>query len=223
LPYVTALHVFFHIYADGDWAQPVTEWCEALVCHGLAYAVDTAHVGYVGNPANIAAAQCTVNHYLPGHDVIAESPTGWEQETLGPLHQFVQDHDGYVSYAHTKGASRSNPIDTPWRRSMIYHNIVNWRTAVEALERGCAIAGCHWIESHVAGPNAVAGFGNGGMFAGNFWWTRCELLRRNVRPARNSRFEAEHWLGQLSEVMPITPETICDLNPGPIGSGAPDW
>jgi hypothetical protein len=211
------LHAFLHVYADGNWAQPVTEYCEALVRHGLAYAVDAAHVGYVGSAGNIAAARCTVEHYLPGHDVVAESTAGWEQETLTPLHRFVQDHDGFVSYAHTKGASRDNPVDEPWRRSMIYYNIVDWRTPVAALESGCAVAGCHWRQ---AAPSSVPGYGHSGMFGGNYWWARAELLRLNVPPGRESRFAAEHWLGQLSEVAPLT---VCDLNPGDIGQPPPAW
>jgi hypothetical protein len=62
------------------------------------------------------------------------------------------------------------------------------------------------------------------MFGGNFWWARADLVRLNPPPDRDSRYHAEHWLGQLSEVTPLIPgETICDLNPNAIGVGCPDY
>lgn len=205
---------WYHVFADGAWQQPVTDHCEALVRYGLAAELDSVHVGYVGTPENIAAAHCTIEHYLPGYRRCAESASGWEQETLDPLYDWVQDHDGLVSYAHTKGAANYAPINDGWRRDMEHHCVVEWRQPVEALTGcGMSIAGAHWYQG---GPSSVPGFGTGGMFGGNYWWTRADLLRRNVPPGRESRFAAEHWLGQLSEVMPITAETICDLCPGRI-------
>lgn len=218
---VPELAHFYHVYAAGDWAQPVTEHCDALVRFGLYDELTSLHVGFVGSPEQIAAARATLDVLVPKYQVCAESPDGWEQETLDPLYRFVQDHDGYVSYAHTKGASRRNAIDATWRRMMTYHCIVDWQTPVTALDEGKAIAGCYWIRG---GPSSIPGFGHGGMFGGNFWWTRCDLLRRGLPPGRESRHAAEHWLGQLSEVTPITADTICELEPrGTIGEYPPDW
>ncbi len=157
----------------------------------------------------------------------AETISGFEQETLDPLYDFAQSHDGYVLYTHTKGASRNEPIDTPWRRAMEWYNVVDWHTPIAALDAGATIAGCHWIRGNPEIERLVEAWKNrelnppgldgvGGMFGGNFWWTKLELLRRNCRPTRRSRMDAEHWLGQLSEVMPIHADTICDLNPRPI-------
>lgn len=214
------LHLFFHCYADGAWQTPTYEFLDALCRFGLGDRLASLQVGFVGADANIAAAlgafvDCDL-------DVVAMSPSGWEQETLQPLWEWTQDHDGLVAYVHTKGASRSDPIDPPWRRAMLYHNIVDWRRPVDALVGGKFIAGCHW---HQGGPSSQPGFGHGGMFGGNFWWSRAELIRHNVCPGRESRFAAEHWLGQLSEVMPITPDTIEDLHPNMIHElpTVPDW
>lgn len=213
---------FYHCFADGNWQTPVTDHFEALTRYGLADVLTSVHVGYVGSPENIAAAHCTVEHYVPGYTRCAEAPTGFEQETLEPMWKWVQDHDGLVSYAHTKGASRNDPIDKPWRRAMEYHNFVDWRRPLVALLFGKSIAGCHW---HRGGPSSIEGYGTGGMFGGNYFWTHAELLRQNVPPGRESRFAAEHWLGQLSEVMPITAETIEDLHPGMIHDlgSVPAW
>lgn len=212
---------WFHVYAAGAWEQAVTEHCHALTRTGLYDELDGRwFVGFVGSADQIAAARCTLDVLAPGYTIVAETPSGWEQETLTPMWEWCQRNDGLVSYGHTKGASRSDPIDEPWRREMTWHNIVEWRRPVEALQNGANIAGCHWIKG---GPSSVEGFGTGGMFGGNFWWTRADLLRQNPPPSRDSRYHAEHWLGQLSEVVPLTGETVCDLNPSSIGRGAPDW
>lgn len=216
------IHHFYHCFAAGNWAQAVTEHCDALTRFGLYDVLDTLQVGFVGTDAEIDAVRSTLDVLVPRWQECGRAEAGWEQVTLEPLHAFVQDHDGLVSYGHTKGASRSNPIDQPWRRAMIYHNFVDWRRPVVALMLGKSIAGCHW---HKGGPSSIPGFGTGGMYGGNFWWTRAELLRQNVPPGRESRFAAEHWLGQLSEVMPITSETIEDLHPGMIDdlASVPAW
>jgi hypothetical protein len=103
---------------------------------------------------------------------------------------------------------------------MTYHTIVDWQRPVKALTDGYSIAGSHWFQG---GPSSVEGYGHGGMFGGNFWWTHCELLRQIGPPDTDSRHHAEHWLGQLSEVTPLIGSTIFDLNTSPIGSGCPDW
>lgn len=213
---------FYHIYAAGTWQEPVTEHCRALTQYGLYDELDGLFVGFVGNTEQIDAARSTLDVLVPRWREVARAVDGWEQVTLDAMYDFVQDHDGLVSYAHTKGASRNDPIDGPWRRAMTYHNIVEWRRPVEALKAGKSIAGSHW---HTGGPSSVPGYGTGGMFGGNFFWTRAELLRQNVPPGHESRFAAEHWLGQLSEVMPITEATIEDLCPGMIANlgSVPGW
>lgn len=211
---------FYHVYAAGDWAQPVTEHCNALTAYGLYDELDSFNVGFVGSPEQIAAVRCTLDVLTPNYQVVAEAETGWEQVTLEPMFDFVQDHTGPILYTHTKGASRHNPVDNPWRRMMTWHNVVNWQQPVAALASGKTVAGCYW---HQGGPSSVEGFGHGGMFGGNFWWTTCEALRRNVPPGMESRYSAEHWLGQLSEVMPITADTILDMCPLPIGDQPPPF
>lgn len=215
------LHAWFHCYATGNWQQPVTDYCDALTRFGLYDELASHHVGFVGRPDEIAAARASLDVLVLGYEVCAESPEGWEQETLEPMWKFCHDHDGLVLYTHTKGASRADPVDQPWRRSMLYHNVVNWQEPVTALtEGGKSIAGCHW---YCGGPSSIPGYGTGGMFGGNFWWTRCDLLRQNVPPDNSARGCAEHWIGQLSEVMPLTPDTIHDLNPGEVGSFHDQW
>lgn len=211
---------FYHCYAAGHWQEMVTEHCEALTKYGLYDELDGLFVGFVGSDEQIDAVRSTLDVLVPKWREVARAEQGWEQVTLDALYTFVQDHDGYVSYAHTKGASRIDSVDRDWRRCMEFYNIVQWCHAVKALENGKTIAGCHWIEGQL---ETVPGFGHGGMFGGNYWWTKAELLRQNCPPSHASRMHAEHWLGQLSEVMPITPDTIEVLCPTVIYTPSPDW
>lgn len=217
---MTGLHHFYHVYADGAWETPVAEHFEALKRGGLFDRLTTLHIGFVGSRDNIRHVQDTLTAYT--YEVCAEAETGWEQVTLDPLFDFVQYADGLVSYAHTKGAANYADINNAWRRSMEWYCFIDWQQPVTALQQGKFISGCHW---HRGGPSSIPGYGTGGMFGGNYWWTRCDLLRQNVRPGHESRFAAEHWLGQLSEVMPITSHTIRDLNPTGItySSLKTDW
>lgn len=212
---------FYHVYAAGNWEQPVTEHCRALTQYGLYDALDGLYVGFVGNDNQIDAAKATLDVLTPKWREVARAEHGWEQVTLDALYDFCQDHDGPVGYAHTKGASRNEGIDLQWRRGMTYHNIVTWQRPVEALNSGKTIAGCNWISG---APSSVPGYGVSGMFGGNFWWTRGEHLRRNVPPGHESRYAAEHWLGQLSEVTPLTVggtiENLCD---DVIWTPSPEW
>lgn len=211
-----SLHHFYHIYCDGDWAEPVTEHCDALVRFGLYDQLDSLHVGFVGRPDNIAAVKQTLDVLVPKYEICAESPAGWEQETLTPLWEFTKTHDGLVSYAHTKGAARHDIIQRPWRRSMEYYNFVTWQSPVEALTTGYLVAGCHWF---YGGLDINPVYGTGGMFGGTYWWTHCYLLAKNQAPGNTSRFEAEHWIGQITEHTPLTPDLICDMNPATIMVG----
>jgi hypothetical protein len=222
------LHHFFHCYADGAWEIPVHEHIGALRFGGLYDQLASFQIGFVGSDDNIERVCDALAVYGVNYTPVASVTQGFEQETLDKLYDFSQDHDGAVLYTHTKGSSRVESIDNPWRQSMEQLCVVDWRVAVAALEcDGKSIVGCHWIKgdpdierlaeawrNRELNPPGLDGVG--GMFGGNFWWTRLELVRQNCRPGRESRFAAEHWLGQLSEVMPINVDTILDLNPVPI-------
>lgn len=225
------LHHFYHCYAAGDWAQAVTEHCDALTRFGLYDRLASLHVGFVGTDEQVAAVRCTLDVLTPDYRVCAQTEAGWEQVTLTALHEFVQDHDGLVSYAHTKGASRVDPVDGPWRRSMEYYNFVDWRRPAAALAFDNAlVAGCHWTHGTLiewygdsGDSQLVAGQGTSGWFGGNYWWARCEVLRRNVPPEPDTRHHAEHWIGLISGMVPFEHGSVFDLNPGPVGNFKVDW
>lgn len=222
------MHHFYHVYAAGNWQQPLIEHCHALTEYGLYNELDTFMVGFVGNDEQVKEARCVLDELTPNYQVCAIADEGWEQVTLNPLYEFVQNHAGPVSYAHTKGSSRNDPIDIPWRRMMEYHCFVDWRTPVAVVESGDAIAGCYWLPGATPTGEGVrwvngvpsGGIGPGGIFGGNFWWTTCELLRRNLPPDCSSRHAAEHWLGQL---IPLAGAKVYSMKDFPIGDQPPAW
>lgn len=197
------MHHFYHVYADGDWFDPVGDHLEALRRNGLKDELQTFNIGFVGSSANIDK----VHEFLQTHGVkyvtVDEQPDGWEQVTLRHLETFVKDHEGPISYAHTKGAANYNPVNKPWRLSMEFHNFLYWHKPVHAINTGMYLAGCHWIET----PTAK-------FFGGTYWWSSCEVLRQNDPLTYDTRHDAEHWIGLLENHMRLVPgETILDLTP----------
>jgi hypothetical protein len=201
------LYHFYHIYADGKWFAPVTEHLKALRKSGLQKNLEGFFIGITSSDKNRARIERFLKAYsffFPfTYTIVNHSTTGWEQTTLDKLYEFSLDHEGYVLYAHTKGASNSHPINHYWRRSMIYFNIKNWKKATEKLKDHQAV-GCHWLL-----PEDLPC--NGYYFGGNFWWADFSLIRTLGKPLKNSRFDAEIWIGNKFETHPFA---VYDLNPG---------
>lgn len=213
---IPPLHHFYHIYADGKWQTPVSNHISALRQTKLEENLSSINIGFVGSPENISEAKEFLNQNNLDYVVVAEEPSGWEQVTLIPLHDFIQSHDGLVSYAHTKGAAHENPINDPWRLHMEYHNFVNWQLPVNALISGKLIAGCHWFETYQAQSPAP-------FYGGTFWWARIDALRQNEPPSCLARHDAEYWIGMLyKKFQLIKNETILDMSPNTlIGTQGP--
>ena len=138
--------------------------------------------------------------------------------------QRAKDFITSLNVTYEVAAETSEGWEQTTQISMEYYNFVRWEVAVAHLDSGKKIVGCHWFNG---GPAENPEWGHGGMFGGTYWWTTCAILRQNVRPTTDHRFAAEHWIGQLSEVMDLTHATyIADMNPLPIGDHAShtvDW
>lgn len=193
------LHHFYHIYADGNWREPVTEHIKALKMTGLLENLTSLHIGFVGSrPNQLAAHQCLQENGLV-YKIAAESETGWEQVTQGPMYEFCQDNDGLVLYAHTKGAHDGNDVNVRWRRSMTYWNVIEWKQAVERLQTHGAY-GCHWIQPLLSMTEHI--YGNW-MFAGTFYWLHADMLKGFRPPPLTHRHEAEGYIGYLYAEKPF--------------------
>lgn len=184
------IHHFYHIYADGGWQQPVQEHIRALRI-GLIDNLTTFAIGLVGSEVSCS----NVKQYLESEKIVytnvAEQRSGWEQVTQTPMWEFCQDHEGFVLYAHTKGASNPSDVNIRWRRSMTYWNVIRWQYAVEKLKDHDAY-GCHWLQPRLSMPEHKLG---NWMFAGTFFWLKCDVLARFPKPALTHRHEAEGFVG----------------------------
>ena len=185
---------FYHVYAAGQWREPVEEHLLALHQSGVAGHLHRMYVGYVGSEDQIAEAEDFIQSQIASVTV-ARSPSGWEQETMGLIPEYITDLP--VLYAHTKGASDPSPINIAWRRSMTKECIINWRRCLVALDDH-DIAGCHWLQAA----------DSKWFFGGTFWWATADYLRTLPQIGLENRFQAEHWIGLNPNVKQF------DLKPG---------
>lgn len=207
--YHKEIHHFYHIYADGNWVEPVTDHVRALTQYGLYDALTSLNVGFVGSESNILMAQEYLQVRGLTFNVAATSPTGWEQVTLHPLYELcAQNPDCYVVYAHSKGAAFPTGITKRWRDGMTRANIVEWEKAVAALDSGHTTAGCHY---YAMNPDITNPF-----WGGNFWWARGELIKALGPCGNQHRHMAEGWIGELYQNTELFKPF--DLWPVPIGT-----
>lgn len=185
---------FYHVYAGGNWQDPVAEHLQALHQSGIATHIDRMYVGFVGSIDQIAEAEATIRASIAAR-TITKSALGWEQETMGLIPTYLSDKP--VLYAHTKGSSDPSPINIAWRRSMTQECVINWRRSLAALDDH-DIAGCHWL---MAADKKW-------FFGGTYWWATANYLRTLPPIGRENRFQAEHWVGLNPNVRAF------DLKPG---------
>jgi GR25 family glycosyltransferase involved in LPS biosynthesis/glycosyltransferase involved in cell wall biosynthesis len=187
---------WYHIYAAAEWHDPVAEHLAMLDEAGYA---GPFHVGIVGAPNERAEALRELRRTRPP-DSVTEADEGWEQVTLDALHEYAMENPGAVLYAHTKGAYKPTQVNIAWRQSMSWHVVRHWRDCAVAITRGFDAVGCHWLtpEEH--------GFAKP-IFGGTFWMASTDYVRRLPRCARNSRHDAEEWIGLCSP-------RVLDLHPG---------
>lgn len=202
------LYHFYHIFADGKRVKPVWQHLRSLTKGRLIENLDTIFVGIIGSDDNKEQVERFLRLYARvfsfKYVVVAHSQTGWEQVTLNKLHDFALDHDGYVLYAHTKGAFNDKEPNPSWRKSMTYFNVLQWKKAVKALNEEHQAVGCHWLL-----PKDLPV--NGYYFGGNFWWANLSFIRTLDKPLNGTRYDAETWIGLKFEEEPFA---IYDLNPG---------
>lgn len=195
------LHHFYHVYSKGAWQMPMTEHIAALRHSGLINNLKTFQVGLVG-PEDTRNA---VREYLDSEGieyiVCAEADDGWEQETQDALHDFAQENDGYIYYAHTKNAVAINAHHIIWRLSMTYHTAIIWEDVIKKLDEGFSAVGSHYINgaTHPDDSNIKR---DHGFFGGTFWWTHLKYIKQFPnKPKRLNRYEAEVWIWLLKDVV----------------------
>jgi hypothetical protein len=189
---------FYHVYAGGEWHDPVREHVEALEKSFLNQHLKKMYVGYVGSDKEIEEAEKYISYHVPAV-TIARSPTGWEQETMRNIQSLLSD--GPVLYAHSKGASDPSPINIAWRRSMTLNCVINWRSRLVDL-MSHDTSGCHWLQAE-----------DGKWFyGGTYWWANSEYLKTLPDVGEESRFMAEHWIGLNPQVKAY--DILPNIHPG---------
>lgn len=185
------LYVFYHIFAAGAWEKPVQEFIKAYREWGLMENAHVLRIGLVGpEHKQTEVIQYFVKERID-FEIVARAETGWEQVTQLKLHELATKREGYVLYAHTKGASRQDGVNELWRRSMYYYNLSKWRVAVEKLDSGFDAVGQHWMfptkhhPEHRGSP----------FFGGTVWWTTLTHIREIGAPPMHQRHDAEGWIG----------------------------
>lgn len=211
------IHHFYHIFCDGQWLQPVSEHVRALKEYGLYENLTSLHIGFVGKRENQLAAHQYIQSQGLVYAIADEQTSGWEQTTQIPMWEFSKKNGGLMLYAHSKGASDPSAVNIRWRRSMIWHNVINWEFAVEKLIDH-EMYGCHWIQPLVSMPEHKKG---NWMFAGTFFWGHCETIARFPRPALTHRHEAEGFCGYGYAEQPykVYDPTPYFPNQGPFADG----
>jgi hypothetical protein len=190
------LYHWYHIYADGQWQQPLDEHLKALRKGGLLPVLREMFVGMVGQPHNCQVVRERLAQEGVAFTQVAEVPTGWEQETMDHMNDWSKSHDGYGLYCHSKGAANPAPVQDIWRRSMTYYTAYDWMPCVAAMDDGVHTVGSQWIEA-VPHGNGHEPIPNTSFFAGTFFWVRLDALRTLNRPCRYHRYCAEHYIGVL--------------------------
>ncbi len=190
------LHVY-HLWLGGRWEEILHEHLDALILSGLLEQLHVVHVGFVGEPQDIVRAKTIFIERNVPFMALTCCSTGFEQETMCKIQKLIAMRpDGTcLLYAHDKGAfSRGRQS---WRRAMTKHNIFQWQESLKLLE-GADAVGIHlltheWYPRRYRKDAAPS-------FAGTFWWATVKHLK-TLGPLRyDSRFEAEHWIGQREDV-----------------------
>lgn len=184
------LHHFYHVYADGDWKICLPNHVRALKQYGLYDQLTSFNIGFVGKVENIQE----ILEYLDQNDfkynIVAASPTGFEQETLDPLWELAQTMENdYILYAHTKGSAFHAPINEVWRDGMTRKLVVEWENCINILNTDHSTVGCHFYRINPENPNPFWG--------GNFWWVTSEHVKALKKTSREHRHCAEAWIGSI--------------------------
>jgi len=129
----------------------------------------------------------------------------FEGQTLKCLYDYSIKNDGYVMYFHSKDIT-GNVFDSTgfvsegknWRQYMQHYCISNWRDCIKKLEEGYDCVGVNYFKDFYP-------------FAGNFWWSTTNHIKRLDDPLDvekyftqpNYRYAFELWIGSKKDYIDI--------------------
>ncbi len=182
----------------------VTEQMEQLRESGLLDACDEMIVGCNGGKESEEVARLVIpsKAKIKFHGLKSRA----ENLTIVALHQWAPLHlDWNILYFHAKGCTHDadshygKNVSAPWRRTMMWDLVINWRDCVAALESGADIVCSHWMWNLADGTQHIP--------AGNFTWATARFtaslpsmfLRDRIKESgissAESRYESEVFWG----------------------------
>jgi len=207
------IYHFYHIWADGAWHLPVEEHILSLRHGGLIDNIYKFYIGIVGSKEN----RNSVKEYLNKQDIVfkicTEKDFGFEQETLEKIPE-LEDDDGYILYAHTKGSYNNKIYEHESRKKLNKNLIENWRLCVDKLQDNAAVGLQYTVVNYYNmvqisiyyPPGKI--FARYGEFDGNFWWSHVKYLKALGKPFKIKtsdglyiRQHAETWIRNLCNVV----------------------
>lgn len=200
------LHHFYHAYVDGTWQDKFEDHLRAMKTYGLYDNLSSFNIGIVGSDANYELFLRFLDENDTKYTIVAHETAAWEQITLDPLWEMAKlNKNAYFVYSHTKGAANFHGSNELWRKSMTRTNIVEWEKCVEALDSGYSTASCHYYPNNWDSHNPFWG--------GNFWWATGTHISALEKCARNTRHNAEGWIGTIHQTSIFKPK---DMWPFPV-------
>lgn len=180
---------FYHLYADGQSSEEAfDEHFKSLKKSELLNIFNSIKISFIGSEEKISFFKNKLNNYEINYEILKEEKSGYEQVTINKLYEFSLQNDGYVFYAHTKGAMSNN---RDWRRLMLYYNIIKWRDCLNLLEQGNDTVGCYLVKRTDLSEHVNHDY----FYAGNFWWANLNYIRTLNYPLNDHRYNAEGWIG----------------------------
>ena len=211
---MTPTAAFYHVWADGLWQRPLSEFLFALQ---QAEFPGPLTFGLVGSPESRELPRRIIEAVHPGAEFV-EADEGFEQVTLRALHAYSRGHEHHLLYAHTKGAAHPNDLQARWRQSMTARVLGQWRRLAVVLDGPWVDAcGCHWQIPEECGSAYMPACP---IFTGNFWMARAEFVR-GLPDMGEGRLDAEQWIGRgrpsVLDLLPGVPSPGICVPPSQVG------
>lgn len=200
------VYAFYHIYADNNWRDIVTEQVNDLINSGLYHLIKKLYVSLIctSDDDYKFAVQKLGDKAEFIH--ITTNPKEYEFPALEYLKAKAENEEFYSLYFHTKGSGNSNKtlqwykpavnslkelieISSAWRQFMAYWNFYRYHLAISVLQDD------KW--GGVYGANYQIVGNNKHFYAGNFWWATSSFIRTRAQfntIDKSWRFNAETWL-----------------------------
>jgi hypothetical protein len=204
---------FYHIWADANWQDPLTDHLIALHDNGLYDQLNVFNIGIVGSLFNINQ----VKQYLQEHggdkvSIVVEVENGVEQDTI----DFMIDSDaaGYALYSSTNDIFQDNEYEHNFRKELNKVLIKDWEKC-RILLNDYSIVGAYYLVpelkvSEVRLKNMVADelknddvkitrftshveLYDAGYFSSNFFWTHLKYLKALGKPERGTT-SSDHYI-----------------------------